>query len=78
MEPNKVIWRSLLSGCKTHGDLEIGMYAAKCTLELDPKDIAARVMLSGVCADIGLWDEKAGLREVVNQGSKKVPGSSWI
>ncbi|THU51497.1 hypothetical protein C4D60_Mb06t31660 [Musa balbisiana] len=67
MEPNKVIWRSLLSGCKTHGDLEIGMYAAKCTLELDPKDIAARVMLSGVCADIGLWDEKAGLREKLSQ-----------
>ncbi|WOK92096.1 hypothetical protein Cni_G00787 [Canna indica] len=78
LKPNKVIWRTLLSGCKKHGDLETGISAAKYVLELDPKDITAHVMMSAVCADNGMWDAKAGLREAVNIESKKVPGCSWI
>ncbi|WOK92098.1 hypothetical protein Cni_G00789 [Canna indica] len=78
LKPNKVIWFTLLSGCKKHEDLEIGISTAKYVLELDPEDIKTHVMISAVCADNGMWDAKAGLREVVNIESKKVPGCSWI
>ncbi|XP_008801246.3 pentatricopeptide repeat-containing protein At2g27610 [Phoenix dactylifera] len=78
IKPNKVTWRSLMAGCKTHGNLGIGLYAAEQILKIDPEDVSAHVMLSGVYAHAGMWDERAGARAVLKMGLKKVPGCSWI
>ncbi|XP_010943720.3 pentatricopeptide repeat-containing protein At2g27610 [Elaeis guineensis] len=78
IQPNKVIWRSLMAGCKTHGNLGIGLNAARQILKIDPEDDSAHVMLSGVYANAGMWDERAGVRDFLKMGFKKVPGCSWI
>ncbi|ERN16796.1 hypothetical protein AMTR_s00057p00087430 [Amborella trichopoda] len=79
-EPDKVIWRILLAACKIHDrDLELGRHAAECILRLDPLDIAAYVMLSGIYARFEEWDEVARIRKAMNDmGLKKDPGCSWI
>ncbi|KAF6136526.1 hypothetical protein GIB67_008007 [Kingdonia uniflora] len=47
---NDVLWRSLLSACRTHNNLELGKKAAENLLELDPSDDSAHVLLSHMCA----------------------------
>ncbi|XP_073011523.1 pentatricopeptide repeat-containing protein At3g53360, mitochondrial-like isoform X2 [Typha latifolia] len=78
MEPSKVIWRSLLAGCRVHGQLSIGKNAAEYILDIDSADIPTHLMLSSTYANAGLLDNKAEAREVEKMGSKKVPGCSWI
>lgn len=78
IKPNKVLLRSLMAGCKTHGNLGIGLYAAEQILKIDPEDVSAHVLLSGVYANAGMWDERAGARDVLKTRLKKVPGCSWI
>ncbi|KAL0434138.1 UNVERIFIED_CONTAM: Pentatricopeptide repeat-containing protein [Sesamum latifolium] len=36
MAPNVVIWGSLMAACRIHGEFELGEFAAKRLLELDP------------------------------------------
>ncbi|XP_020700766.1 pentatricopeptide repeat-containing protein At3g53360, mitochondrial-like isoform X2 [Dendrobium catenatum] len=78
MEPNTVIWRCLLAGCKSHGDLNIGMLAAKYILNDEPHDISARAMASALYVSAGLWDERAKVRGTPKREAEKVPGRSWI
>ncbi|KAL0928840.1 hypothetical protein M5K25_000764 [Dendrobium thyrsiflorum] len=78
MEPNSVIWRCLLAGCKTHGDLNIGKLAAKYILKDEPHDISARAMASALYVSAGLWDERAKVRGTPKKEVEKVPGRSWI
>ncbi|KAH0470881.1 hypothetical protein IEQ34_000604 [Dendrobium chrysotoxum] len=78
MEPNTVIWRCLLAGCKTHGDLNIGKLAAKYILKDEPHDISARAMASALYVSAGLWDERAKVRDTPKKEAEKVPGRSWI
>ncbi|XP_077236631.1 pentatricopeptide repeat (PPR) superfamily protein [Tasmannia lanceolata] len=78
-EADAVIWRTLLSVCKIHGDVEIAERAASSILQLDPQDSAAYVLLSNVYAEAGRWDEVSKLRKLMRQnGLKKEPGCSWI
>ncbi|XP_020586065.1 pentatricopeptide repeat-containing protein At3g53360, mitochondrial-like [Phalaenopsis equestris] len=78
MEANTVIWRSLLAGCKTHGDLSIGKLAAKYILKDDCHDISARALSSALYADAGLWDKRSKVRSLPKRETEKVPGRSWI
>ncbi|KAF5198681.1 Pentatricopeptide repeat-containing protein [Thalictrum thalictroides] len=79
MKPNKVIWMSLLSGCKIHGNIDIGEYAAKHAFELAPKDIGSYVLLSNIYAAAGQWDKVSMVRKNLKaRGVKKVPGCSFI
>ncbi|XP_020571685.1 pentatricopeptide repeat-containing protein At3g57430, chloroplastic-like [Phalaenopsis equestris] len=78
MEANTVIWRSLLAGCKTHGDLNVGKLAAKYILKDDCHDISARALSSALYADAGLWDRRSKVRSLPKREAEKVPGRSWI
>ncbi|PIA46824.1 hypothetical protein AQUCO_01500399v1 [Aquilegia coerulea] len=79
MKPNKVIWMSLLSGCRIHGNVDIGEYAAKHAFELAPKDIGSYVLLSNIYAAAGQWDKVSMVRKTLKErGVKKVPGCSLI
>lgn len=79
IEPDKVIWRSLLAGCKTHKHLALGRYAADCILRIDPEDVSAYVMLSSIYGVSEMWVEMAKARQAMKgKGLKKDPGCSWI
>ncbi|CAA0815488.1 Tetratricopeptide repeat (TPR)-like superfamily protein [Striga hermonthica] len=79
VSPTDFIWRTLLSSCKTHGNLELGKKAARKLLEANPSDDSAYVLYSNVCASSGRWQDVLGVRvkmETVNV--RKKPAYSWL
>lgn len=77
-EPDKVVWRCLLSGCRTRKDVYLGKYAAEKIFSLDPDDTSAYIMLSNIYADLKMWDELADIRKLIKEKElKKDTGCSW-
>ncbi|KAK2976340.1 hypothetical protein RJ640_014171 [Escallonia rubra] len=77
-EPDKVVWRCLLSSCKAHKDLELGKIAAENILRTDPDDTSAHIMLSNIYAESKMWNETADIRRLIKEKTlKKDPGYSW-
>ncbi|XP_030547967.1 pentatricopeptide repeat-containing protein At3g02330, mitochondrial [Rhodamnia argentea] len=78
-EADAVIWRSLLSTCCDHGNVEIAEVAANSLLQLEPEDSSAYVLLSNLYANSGMWKEVSEMRKVMkNNKLRKEPGCSWI
>ncbi|PSR98776.1 Pentatricopeptide repeat-containing protein [Actinidia chinensis var. chinensis] len=78
VEPDKVVWRCLLSGCKTKKDLALGKYAAEQILNIDPDDTSAHIMLSNIYAGAKMWNETAQIRRIMKEKAlKKDLGCSW-
>ncbi|XP_009588497.1 pentatricopeptide repeat-containing protein At5g66520-like [Nicotiana tabacum] len=81
IDPDVVLWRTLLWGCKTHGDVERSERLVKDIelLKMDSHDCGSYILLGNVYAAAGNWKEKAKMRELMNQrGLVKTPGSSRI
>jgi pentatricopeptide repeat protein len=79
IEPDATIWRTLLSACTVHKNVEVGEFAAQHLLELEPEDSATYVLLSNMYAVSGKWDCRDQTRQMMrNRGVKKEPGRSWI
>ncbi|XP_077234852.1 tetratricopeptide repeat (TPR)-like superfamily protein [Tasmannia lanceolata] len=79
VEPDVVVWKTLLAACRIYGDLELGKRAAESILKLDPYNSAAYVLLCNIYASAGCWDDVARLRKLMKSGGvRKVPGQSWI
>ncbi|KAG4941820.1 hypothetical protein JHK87_045691 [Glycine soja] len=79
MEPDEVVWGSLLNGCKVHGRTDLAEFAAKKLIEIDPHNGGYRIMLANVYGELGKWDEVRNVwRTLKQQKSYKVPGCSWI
>ncbi|PIN00610.1 hypothetical protein CDL12_26885 [Handroanthus impetiginosus] len=79
MEPDAVIWGSLLSACKIHRNLDIAKWAAQNLIILDPDETSAYVLLSNVYAAGGQF--KKGVEERMKMRKKKMekqPGCSLI
>ncbi|WOK92255.1 hypothetical protein Cni_G00946 [Canna indica] len=78
-DPGLIGWATLLSACRTHGNLELGAMAAEKLLQLEPGNATAYVMLSNMYASKGRWDEFATVRKLMrSRGIRKKPGCSWI
>ncbi|KAM3217447.1 pentatricopeptide repeat-containing protein, mitochondrial [Capsicum annuum] len=79
LDPDIVVWKTLLAACKTRNNLDVGKRAAEKILEIDPSNSAAHVLLCNIFASTGSWKDVASLRGLMRQkGVKKVPGQSWI
>lgn len=79
MKPDVLIWGSLLSGARMHGDIETCEISLKKLVELDPSNSGAYVLLSNVYAKLGRWGEVRQLRDFMEaRGIKKVPGCSLV
>ncbi|KAL0369990.1 UNVERIFIED_CONTAM: Pentatricopeptide repeat-containing protein [Sesamum angustifolium] len=77
--PDAMVWRTLLSACTVHRNTEIGEFAARHLLELEPKDSATYVLMSNMYAVTGKWDNRDRARRLMrDRGVKKEPGRSWI
>ncbi|GAB2296057.1 hypothetical protein Dimus_030194, partial [Dionaea muscipula] len=75
MEPNEVVWRSLLSASKVHGNLETGEIAARRLMELGLDDSGDYVMLANMYADAQRWGEVSRVRTMMaSRGLTQVPG----
>ncbi|KAH0983057.1 hypothetical protein GBA52_010234 [Prunus armeniaca] len=78
-EPGGPIWEALLAGCRTHGNMDLGIQAAERLFELVPQHDGTYILLSNLYAAIGRWDDVAKVRKLMrDRGVKKEPGCSWI
>ncbi|KAJ1254461.1 hypothetical protein BS78_K059500 [Paspalum vaginatum] len=79
LDPDCVIWRTLLGGCRIHKNSNIAAYAAREILKLEPEDQGARILLSNTYADLRQWtDAEKSWKAMRDRGIKKEPGRSWI
>nr|UPT49498.1 pentatricopeptide repeat protein AaPPR667 [Agave angustifolia] len=77
-QPNVVVWGSLLSACRLHGEVELGELAAKRILELEPGHDGAYVLLSNIYAKAGRWGDVGEVRRSMTcQAVWKEKGCSW-
>lgn len=79
IEPNEMIWQTLLGACRIHGNAELGEIAAQNILSTKPEYPATYVLLSNTYIESGLYEDGASLRDMMKErGLKKEPGYSWI
>ncbi|GJW10825.1 pentatricopeptide repeat-containing protein [Tanacetum coccineum] len=79
MKPDSAIWGSLLSSCRTKGNLELAVIAMEHLLELEPEDTGNYVLLSNIYADLGRWDGVSRVRKFIRgKIMAKTPGCSSI
>lgn len=79
IHPNAIIWGSLLSSCRNHGSVWLGIEAAEKKLLLAPECAATHLQLANLYASVGCWDQAARVRKLMKgKGLKTEPGYSWI
>lgn len=78
-KPDLVIWKTLLSACKIHRNVEIAERAAKNVLKLDPEDAGTHILLSNIYASLENWDGVIKTKSSVRSLTlRKEPAMSWI
>ncbi|XP_014517439.1 pentatricopeptide repeat-containing protein At4g21065 [Vigna radiata var. radiata] len=79
VQPNAVIWRTLLAACTKHGYLDLGEIARSHILKLEPKHSGDYVLLSNLYASERRWtDVQVVRRSMLKDGVKKTPGYSLV
>ena len=79
IEPNVMVWQTLLGACRVHGNIELGEIAAQKILSIMPDDSATYVLLSNTYIEKGSYEDGLSLRDTMKeQGVKKEPRQSWI
>ncbi|PIA38737.1 hypothetical protein AQUCO_02700145v1 [Aquilegia coerulea] len=77
--PDAIIWRTLLSACKIHKNVEVAEEATVNLLELEPHVDGNYVLLSNIYTQNKKWDDVASVRRRMRDESiHKIPGSSSI
>ncbi|XWS64459.1 hypothetical protein CRYUN_Cryun05aG0005700 [Craigia yunnanensis] len=75
--PNATLWGSLLSACRTYGELELAELAVKELIILEPWNSGNYVLLSNIYAEEGRWDEVEKIRVLMREKNvKKAMGQS--
>ncbi|CAA7406561.1 unnamed protein product [Spirodela intermedia] len=79
IEPNAVVWGTLLSACRTHGDVGLAEQVAGELARLRPADAGNLAAMSSIYAAAGRWDFMAAVRTQMRAvGAQKLTGSSSI
>ena len=79
IDPDAIIWGSLLSACRKHPNVEMAQRAAERVIELDPNEISAYVLMSNVYADSNRFKEAIEQRlSMKEKRVEKEPGCSLI
>ncbi|CAA6663645.1 unnamed protein product [Spirodela intermedia] len=79
MEPDAVVWGSLLGACRTHKNLAVAEKAARELRKLEPGGAGHYVLLCNIYAAGARWGEVAELRQAMRARKvSKSPGCSWI
>jgi len=74
VEPDSVLWGSLVAVCRIHGNVKMGEWAAERLFETDYESSGSYVLLSNMYAERGRWADVAK-RRMMKQGVVKQPGA---
>ncbi|KAK9167749.1 hypothetical protein Scep_002940 [Stephania cephalantha] len=78
-DSGSLVWRTLLSACRTEENVELGLEAAEKLMRLKPDDSSAYVLLSNIYASAEKMEEKAEIRRRMGERNvKKEIGYSWV
>ncbi|KAL6978069.1 hypothetical protein U1Q18_047819 [Sarracenia purpurea var. burkii] len=79
LKPGASAWGSLLSACRSHGNIELGRDAVSQVLEMKPSKSAGYLLASNMYAAGGLWVDVARMRWMVRErGVRVVTGYSLV
>ncbi|XP_017974317.1 PREDICTED: pentatricopeptide repeat-containing protein At5g15300 [Theobroma cacao] len=79
IEPNAIIWRTLLGACRIHGNVELGRRANERLLKMRREQSGDYVLLSNIYASKGEWDGVEKVRKMMDDsGVTKEPGCSLL
>ncbi|XP_065855829.1 pentatricopeptide repeat-containing protein At4g21065 [Euphorbia lathyris] len=79
LQPNAIVWRTLLGACTIHGHLALGQVARAELLKLEPKHCGDYVLLSNLYASEQRWADVHNVRRtMINDGIRKGPGHSLV
>ncbi|XBI53026.1 hypothetical protein VPH35_035318 [Triticum aestivum] len=74
-----IVWKTLLSACRVHKDMEHAKLASESLIQLEQCDAGSYVMLSNMYATHSKWRDTSKLRSLMRErGVRKQPGQSWI
>ncbi|KAM3371553.1 hypothetical protein ACQJBY_018784 [Aegilops geniculata] len=74
-----IVWKTLLSACRVHKDMEHAKLASESLIQLEQCDAGSYVMLSNMYATHSKWRDTWKLRRLMRErGVQKEPGRSWI
>lgn len=79
MEPNGVLWGTLLTACANSNVVELGETAMEHLIELEPFNDGNYVLMSNIYAANERWDDVARMRRLMKERQiEKSPGHSLI
>ncbi|XP_060182033.1 pentatricopeptide repeat-containing protein At1g50270-like [Lycium barbarum] len=68
LNPEAIIWRTLVRACRFHGREELGEFALRKLLELEPTNGENYVLISNVHTQRKKWTEVGEVRELMDSG----------
>lgn len=79
LEPNVVVWGTLLSASRIYSNVELAELSVKKLLELEPENSGNYVLLSNIYASAGRWQEALKVRNIMKFNRvQKISAYSWI
>ncbi|KAL5723024.1 Pentatricopeptide repeat-containing protein [Ranunculus cassubicifolius] len=79
MEPNAIIWGTLLGACRMHNNVELAEKAVDRLVKLNPSDANNYSVMSNIYAAAGQWDDFAKVRlQMKATSTQKQAGASLI
>ncbi|GAB4829423.1 Pentatricopeptide repeat-containing protein At4g21065 [Ancistrocladus abbreviatus] len=79
LQPNAVVWRTLLGASSIHGHLGLAETARTQLLQLEPKHSGDYVLLSNLYASERRWSDVHKVRKtMLKEGVRKTPGYSLV
>uniref|UniRef100_A0A0E0Q2C9 DYW domain-containing protein n=1 Tax=Oryza rufipogon TaxID=4529 RepID=A0A0E0Q2C9_ORYRU len=79
MQPNSVIWASILSACRVHKRIDLAQCAAEHLLKIEPDEDAVYVQLYNICIDSRKWEDASKIRMLMEERQvKKTAGYSSV
>ena len=66
IEPNAIVWRTLLGACRTHGNVKLGQRANEQLLEMRRDQRGDYLLLSNIYASRGEWDGVVKVRKLMD------------
>ncbi|TYK29257.1 pentatricopeptide repeat-containing protein [Cucumis melo var. makuwa] len=76
MQPDAIVWGSLLAACKVHRNIQLGEYVVEKLLEVDPENSRPYVLLSNMYAENKDWKNVVRRKKGILKQRLKIPPSS--
>lgn len=65
ISPDGGVWGALLSACKTHNQIEMGIRIGKYAIDSEPENDGYYIMVANMYSSIGRWEEAENVRRTM-------------